>query len=276
MRFSIITPSFRNSDWLRLCVASVADQAVDHEHLVHDAESDDGTLDWLPSDTRVDARIEKDGGMYDAINRGFKRAKGDILAWLNCDEQYLPGTLSAVEDWFRAHPDTEMLFADAIIVDAAGRYLFHRKIAPPRSLHTRLCHLASLSCAMFIRREVIHDRHLFLDPTFRCAGDAEWMLRVLDAGVRMGSMRRFASVFVNSGKNLSLNPEAVRESEILRSSLPRWIRRLKPLVAAQHRLRRAFNGHYRQKSFTFAAFSLKSPDCRMLQRVDHPTAIWKW
>ena len=94
MKFSIVTPSFRNSQWLKLCIASVADQqGVELEHIVQDSCSDDGTQDWLPRDRRVSAFIEKDGGMYDAVNRGYCRAQGDILAYLNCDEQYLPGAL---------------------------------------------------------------------------------------------------------------------------------------------------------------------------------------
>src|ERR1043166_6286656 len=73
MSFSIVTPSYRNSGWLKLCVASVADQGVQLEHIVQDAGSDDGTLDWLPHDPRVRAFVEKDQGMYDAVNRGLKR-----------------------------------------------------------------------------------------------------------------------------------------------------------------------------------------------------------
>ena len=80
MKFSIITPSFRNSDWLKLCIASVADQGVEHEHIVQDAGSDDGTLDWLREDRRVQAFVEKDAGMYDGINRGLRRAGGNDLS----------------------------------------------------------------------------------------------------------------------------------------------------------------------------------------------------
>src|SRR5215467_6301036 len=87
---SIVTPSYRSSKWLKLCVASVADQAGQVEHIVQDAGSDDGTLEWLPHDKRVKAFVEKDQGMYDAVNRGLNRAAGDVLAYLNCDEQYLP------------------------------------------------------------------------------------------------------------------------------------------------------------------------------------------
>jgi len=100
VRFSIITPSYRNSAWLKLCIASVADQQVEVEHIIQDAGSDDGTLDWLLQDKRVRAFVEKDQGMYDGINRGLRRAGGDILAYLNCDEQYLPGALRAVRDFF--------------------------------------------------------------------------------------------------------------------------------------------------------------------------------
>src|ERR1041385_3047711 len=61
LSFSIITPSYRNSEWLRLCVASIADQqGVELEHIVQDSCSDDGTQDWLPKHPRVKAFIEKD------------------------------------------------------------------------------------------------------------------------------------------------------------------------------------------------------------------------
>src|SRR5208282_1947858 len=132
MKFSIVTPSFRNSNWLKLCIASVADQqGVEVEHIVQDSCSDDGTQDWLPQDRRVRAFIEKDRGMYDAINRGWKRAQGDIVAYLNCDEQYLPGALKTVRDYFQAHPDVDVVFGDNIVVDDQGRYICHRPAMIP-------------------------------------------------------------------------------------------------------------------------------------------------
>ncbi len=136
MQFSIITPSFRNSDWLKLCVASVADQkGVTLEHIVQDSVSNDGTLDWLPTDPRVTAYIEKDEGMYDAVNRGLRRAKGDLLAYLNCDEQYFPGALRAVYDYFQANPKVDVVFADTIVVDQSGKFLACRKAVQPLRHH---------------------------------------------------------------------------------------------------------------------------------------------
>ena len=120
MRISIVTPSYRRSAWLRLCIASVADQGVEVEHIVQDAESDDGTLDWLRRDPRVKVFVEKDQGMYDGVNRGLRRAGGDILAYLNCDEQYLPGALAAVAGFFEQHPQIDVLFGDVVMVDTRG------------------------------------------------------------------------------------------------------------------------------------------------------------
>ena len=92
MKYSIVTPGFRGSNRLKLCIMSVADQqGVELDYIVQDSCSDGGTLDWLPRDKRVKAFIERDGGIYDAVNRGYRRATGDILVDLNYDEQYLPG-----------------------------------------------------------------------------------------------------------------------------------------------------------------------------------------
>src|SRR5574339_629315 len=117
MRFSVITPSFQNSTWLKLCVASVADQGVAVEHIVQDAGSTDGTLDWLQTDPRVRLFVERDSGMYDAINRGLQRASGDVLAYLNCDEQYLPGALQSVTEFFVSHPSVDVVFGDFVVVN---------------------------------------------------------------------------------------------------------------------------------------------------------------
>ena len=87
---------------------------------------------------------ERDAGMYDAVNRGLRRGTGDICAYLNCDEQYLPGALAAVQSYFRQHPEVDLLFGDVIVVDAAGHYLCSRRVLTPRKRHTQVCHLNTL------------------------------------------------------------------------------------------------------------------------------------
>jgi glycosyltransferase involved in cell wall biosynthesis len=276
MRISVITPSYRNSEWLKLCVASVADQeGVEVEHIVQDPGSDDGTLDWLLSDRRVKAYVEKDDGMYDAINRGLRKATGEILAYLNCDEQYLPGALKTVADFFTAHPGVDVVFADALIVNGEGDYICHRKVLQPSKYHTWLCHLGTLTCATFFRRKLIDDDALFFHSRWRVLGDAQWVLQLLQRKLPTAVIRRFTSAFTDDGENLSLKPNAVQEKKALRESAPTWARKLTPLFVLQHRLRRLLCGIYFQRPFTFSLYTRASPDRRVVHVVEKPTFIWR-
>src|SRR4051812_3137477 len=123
MLLSIITPSFRQIDWLRLAMASVADQrGVEIEHIIQDGGSEGirEMFEELSSSSATQTYrprlfVEKDNGMYDAINRGLSRASGDICAYLNCDEQYLPDALRDVANYFDKHPDMDVMFGDSIL-----------------------------------------------------------------------------------------------------------------------------------------------------------------
>jgi glycosyltransferase involved in cell wall biosynthesis len=271
MHFSIITPSYRNSDWLKLCIASVSDQGVDVEHIVQDAGSDDGTLDWLPQDRRVLAFVEKDSGMYDAINRGLRRATGDVLAWLNCDEQYLPGALASVLQFFEARPQMDVLFGDIIFVDSQGAYAGHRKVQVPLLYHTWTCHLSTLSCATFFRRRAVFDYGEFFDPRLRAGGDGEWMVRLLRRGVCTVALGRFTSVFTLTGSNLGQEADARRENRELRQTAPLWARLARPIIIGHHRLRRLVGGMYSQAPFHFSLYTQTSPARRELREVRKPT-----
>jgi glycosyltransferase involved in cell wall biosynthesis len=276
MRFSIITPSFRQSEWLKLCVASVADQGVELEHIIQHKGSENGTLDWLHGDSRVKVFAEDDSGMYDAVNRGLRRAGGEILAWLNCDEQYLPGALRAVEQHFAAHPQTGLLFAHAIVVDADGHYLFHRKVVRPQLAHTWTSPVSTLSCAMFFRRSLLSERNLFLDPRWRYCGDAEWLLRVLRQKIPIGLLDDFTSAYTRTEKNLSATAEAAAESRRFFATAPAWLRMLGPILVSHHRLRRFLRGIYFQKPFSYSIYTRQSLQSRVSRLALKPSTRWRF
>jgi len=274
MRLSIITPSFRSSEWLRLCIASVADQGVELEHIVQDSCSDDGTLDWLPSDARVKVFVEKDSGMYDAVNRGLRKSSGDIAAYLNCDEQYLTGGLRAVLDFFDAHPEIDLLFADCLVVDPEGACICYRKVQTPLRYHAMVAHLPTFTSSMFFRRKLL-DQGLYFDTQWRDLGDADWVLRAMNANVRIGVLRRFVSAFTDTGANMNLSANAQRERKKMRDAAPGWARALAPALVAQHRLRRWLGGVYRQGPIDYAIYTRKSPKQRESFHVGRPTFLWK-
>ncbi len=278
MLISVVTPSYRNSDWLRLCVASVADQSVpgtEVEHIVQDAGSDDGTLDWLLKDARVKAVAEPDQGMYDAINQGLRRTHGEAVAYLNCDEQYLPGTLPAASAFFVGHPEIDVVFGDVVAVGPDGNYLCHRKVEPPRLYHTWVCHLSTLSCGMFFRRRVIDPGGCFFDPRYRSGGDGEWMVRLLRRGVPMAALRQFTSAFTSTGANLGRSPVAREEWRSLRNTAPDWVRAFSPLWVLHHRLRRLLGGAYSQRPFSYAIYTRASPDRRIVHAIQRPMSRWR-
>ena len=275
-QFTIATPSFRSSDWLRLCISSVADQAgVTFEHIVQDAGSDDGTLEWLLNDPRVQAILEKDSGMYDAVNRAWRRARGEYLAYLNCDEQYLPGALKMVADYFAAHSEVDIVFGNAVIINGDGEYQFHRKILRPTLYHTWVCHLATLTCATFVRRSFFERHDLYFNSRFRDCGDAEWMVRALKCGARTATIGKFLAAFGDTGVNMSTKPNAADERRELTRSAPAWSRSLGPLIVGLHRIRRAMAGVYVQKPFDYSVFTRSSHGRRRAFHANSPTFRWR-
>lgn len=273
-RFSIITPSFRNGEWLRFCIESIADQEVALEHIIQDAGSDDGTLDWLPHDSRVQAFVEKDSGMYDAINRGFLKAKGEIVAYLNCDEQYLPGALQAVEAEFSKRPDLDVLLTDLLVVDDAGDYVCHRRSMIPIKSHLWL-RFNVTTCAVFIRRSSLERMGLYFDTRWRALGDLFWYQRMLERGAKFGVLRRKTSVFTETGANLALSVTGLAEREQKVAMTPAWIKMATPLIIGLHRLRLLASGTFSQKPFAYALFTRASPIERVTKQVTHPNALWK-
>ena len=274
MKFSIVTPSFRNSDWLKLCVASVADQAgVEVEHIVQDAQSDDGTQAWLAQDRRVQAYFEKDQGMYDAVNRGWRRSKGEILAYLNCDEQYLPGALSAVAEFFRQHPQTDVLFADTVVVDRQGQFICYRKCLVPWK-NTMWVYNPVITSSIFIHRRVLDQYGLFFDTRWRDFGDMVWTIDMVRRKLNLALMRRFTSSFTDTGENMNLKPNALRERGLVMEMAPAWVRRCKVPLVQLHRLRALCQGIYWEKPFSYSIYTLASLERRVEFHVSKPTSIW--
>ncbi len=217
---SVVTPSRNMLPYLRRAVASVADQnGVRAEHIVVDALSADGSAAWLAGQPGVRCLCEADAGMYDAVNKGLRLASAPVLAYLNCDEQYLPSTLAFVNEYFARRPDVDLLFGDLLLVRPDGTLIAFRRGYAPRWPYIAASHLYVLSCAMFFRRRLVDDGHFF-DPRYRFCGDQEWVVRVLRAGYRARHVRRFLAAFTMTGGNLSEGEPARAERRRLAAAQP--------------------------------------------------------
>jgi len=224
---SVITPSLNMLSYLKRCCASVADQEdVSVEHIVVDGGSTDGTAEWLRQNKRVIGVIQKDKGMYDAINKGLLLAHGGIISFLNCDEQYLPGTLSFVKKYMEQHSEIDMLFGDFLVVRPDGSLIAYRKGHPLRWFYIFSSYLYGFSCTMFIRRRIIDEGFRF-DERLKDVGDADFVVRLLRSGYRAVHVKRYLAVFTMTGKNKSTSQASLLERKRWMASAPLWVKMLR-------------------------------------------------
>ena len=238
MDFTIVTPSHRQLDWLACCIASIADQeGVTVEHIVQDA----GTEGFAEFAERMRKRwpdregyrrvmiAETDAGMYDAINKGLKRGSGRICAYLNCDEQYLPGALVKVKKGFAKHSEAEILYGGFLVVDEQGRLVTAQRPVRMFWPHVATSHLPNFSCATFFLRAMLVRDQAWFDSKYKYCGDQKWSLERLKALTPCTRLSGLISVFWEHGKNAGLSPDGLAEALSIQERTPGWVRNLSRL-----------------------------------------------
>ena len=249
----MVTPSLNQTELLACCVASVADQQeVEVEHVIQDActpgfqgFASRMAREW--PDRQGYRRImisEPDRGMYDAINRGLRRGNGEICAYLNCDEQLLPGALARVTTLFRRCPEVEILQGGFLVVDRDGRLVTAQRPVKLFAPHLMTSHLANFSCATFFRRRLLESSSAWFSEEFRACGDALWNLQRIQEGVKSKISPEYFSVFTETGTNQGLTPASLKEREILRANAPEWVQKGAVLWPMVHRWRKLWTGGY--------------------------------
>ena len=121
---SIVTPSFNQARFLRETIESVLNQNYPRiEYIVVDGGSNDGSQEILASygESISSWMSEPDSGQTDALNKGFSMARGEIFAWLNSDDTYLPNAVSAAVQYLQDHPEIGMMYGKAFYMDEDGQ-----------------------------------------------------------------------------------------------------------------------------------------------------------
>ena len=184
---SIVTPSLNQARYLDVALRSVAAQGHPRmEHIVVDGGSTDGTLDILRREGDRGAIrwvSEPDGGMYDAINKGLALSTGEVLAYLNSDDAYLPWALDAVTKVFASRPDVDLVFGDGVKIDE-GTGAQRVRLFPPFDRVSLANYESVMQPAVFWRRRVL-DLIGGFDATLRFVADLDYWLRAGAAGARI-------------------------------------------------------------------------------------------
>jgi glycosyltransferase involved in cell wall biosynthesis len=277
VEISVITPSYNMLPYLRRACASVADQEdCAFEHIVVDACSKDGTPEWLTARGQPHI-VERDRGMYDAVNKGLRMARGEVLAYLNCDEQYLPGTLRFVRGQFEQDPTLDVLFGDTLLVRPDGSLLSIQKSYRPSWPLIMASHLYLYSAAMFFRRKLIDDGEFF-DPALKGGGDYEFVPRILRKGYRARHVRRTLAAFTMTGQNHSQTATSDHAADRARidPTIPGWVRRFHiPLQLLRMTIKASAGGYMHLGPLSYAVYTSEQCAARTPFRAERVSAFWR-
>jgi glycosyltransferase involved in cell wall biosynthesis len=177
---SIVTPSFNQAAYLEETIRSVLEQDYPRiEYMIVDGGSADGSADIIKKYTGELAWwvSEADKGQTDAINKGFGRANGQILAWINSDDTYEPGAVSAAVKHLSEHPEVGMVYADCNFINERGQVIgkFGAAQTDYKRLRQGFVHIPQQT--MFFRAE-LWDAVGPLDPSFYFAMDYDLWVRI--------------------------------------------------------------------------------------------------
>ncbi|MFL2877206.1 MAG: glycosyltransferase [Pontiellaceae bacterium] len=312
MNFVIITPSYNQVEFLKRCIASVADQVSDEifiHHHVQDGGSSDGTCEFLKDYARqIGSMVSRryafsykrvsDNGMYDALNKGIEYAleyapwqvsemSGDkqqplisklqisntIFAWLNCDEQYLLGSLKKVFDYFQQCPTTDFLYGNTLHVNSEGKFLTYRKNPPLRKLYVRTDHLYIQSASTFFRASIFDEGARF-DTSLKAISDCVFIINLLEKKKVARHINDYLSIFTMTGDNLSIEDVGLKELKYWHDAAPGFIRLFRPIINGFRYLEKGLSGGYSEKFPLMYSIYLNDNDKR--ERIVTNSGSWQF
>jgi glycosyltransferase involved in cell wall biosynthesis len=185
---SIITPSLNRAQYIREAIQSVLDQNYPHvEHIVIDGVSTDRTMDVLCGYSHLRVVSEPDQGMYDAINKGIRMARGEVIGLLNTDDLYAADCFEAVVEVFEKSPQSMAVVGGIAVFEDKNnirQFVKHVPAINPDELWYRLIQGSPVTNAWFFKRGTFDHVGLF-DSRFRYVADRHFLIRTaLDGAVR--------------------------------------------------------------------------------------------
>ncbi len=203
MDFTIITPNLNYGRFLNDCLASVAGQSgVSLEHLLFDAGSTDGSAEVAARFPHLTWIQEPDRGMSDAINKGFDKARGDWVMWLNADDRFKPGALAEMLDALK-RSDADVVYGDYDFINESGNLIRRMKV-PGWSAFVHIYHHCYVpTTAAFYRRDSVISEGHRLRRDFHYVMDGEFYARLNSIGKKFQHVPVSVADFRMHGKNAS-------------------------------------------------------------------------
>jgi glycosyltransferase involved in cell wall biosynthesis len=237
---SVVTPSFNQARYLEATIQSVLGQDYPNlAYIIVDGGSTDGSLEIIQhyADRLAWWVSERDQGQTDAINKGFARAHGQVLAWLNSDDTYQPGAISEAVAALQTHPEVGMVYGDANLVDESGQVIGQFPAAQTDYHRLRSGYVHIPQQAAFFRASLWQEVGP-LDPTFYFAMDYDLWVRLAKRAPLLYQPRPWANFRLHGGGKSVVSDERCWP-EMLRVHYREGGSRLAPIVL-KARFRRLF------------------------------------
>jgi glycosyltransferase involved in cell wall biosynthesis len=196
LSFAIVTPSYNHAEFIERTVNSVLDQNYPSlEYIVQDGGSKDNTVEILKKyGNKIKFESVKDKGQADAINIGFKKISGEIMAFVNSDDVLLANSLAYVNDYFIKHPEVDVLYGNRIIINNDDKEI-GKWVLPPFDYET-IKNIDFIPQETLFWRKSIWDKLEFgMDDSFKFALDWDLITRFINVGARIEHVPYFLGAF---------------------------------------------------------------------------------
>jgi glycosyltransferase involved in cell wall biosynthesis len=177
MQITILTATFNSAENISKCLESIWGQShTNIEHLIMDGNSQDETLAIVSKYPQSKVVSRQDSGLYDALNKGFQIANGEIIGFLHSDDQFQnPDVLKKISTFFESNPDVDAICADSIFIDATGK--INRHCSSKKFQITDFKYGKMIAHTSFFARKKIY-REFPFNTKYRLASDFDQILRI--------------------------------------------------------------------------------------------------
>jgi glycosyltransferase involved in cell wall biosynthesis len=219
-KISIITPSYNQAKYLERTILSVLNQNYPNlEYIIIDGGSTDGSKEIIKKYEKYLKYwiSEKDNGQTDALNKGFAKSSGEILAWLNSDDVYLPGTLFKIANLFAENKFTDVVYGNMYIIDAFNKIIGERRLIPWIPVISKLGTLYGgygvYQPSSFWKRK-LHFKVGGLDTEFKFCMDNELQIKFVLANAKFKFVDEFLTAFRVHEDSKTVTLQEIQANEI--------------------------------------------------------------
>ena len=232
-KISIITPSYNQGQFIDDAIQSVLNQNYPYfEHIIVDNCSNDGTVEILKKYSHLNWISETDEGQSDAINKGFKRATGEIIAWLNSDDYYCQDVFNQIARYFVNNQDIMWIYGNSYFVDKTGNVISYKR---PVQFNRFVLKFGSFSVhqpTVFLNYRILEEIGE-IRKDFHAIMDQEWYCRIAEKyspqyiNIDVANFRWHSKSKSSSEKGSNHYKNLIRERKIL---MKHYANKLSPII----------------------------------------------